>query len=234
MADYIVSTSITANVDLFEHSLSQFLRALSSVLQLSTMTSVKTPSVLWAQRSSATTKQKNFIYLTVNLRGIMHSTLKYTVTDTTISLKVNAKEGDEQCEYAFELDFHAEVVPKALEKCKTPQSVTIVIFKKDITARDWPQLSKTVLAYVKTDFSRWTWEGDESDDVDEDGSTDIINVDMDSSSAGTKNGGLLKQSNQGSAPPSVTTPATPQVLWAQRSSPTESMKLMLKTLQNPL
>lgn len=76
-----------------------------------------------------------------------------------------------------------------LEKCKTPQSVTIVIFKKDIIARYWPQLSKIVLAYVKTDFSRWTWEGDESDDVDEDGPTDIFSVDIDSSSAGSKIGG---------------------------------------------
>ena len=76
-----------------------------------------------------------------------------------------------------------------LEKHRTSQSVTIVIFKKDLTARDWPQLSKTVLPYVKTDFSRWTWEGDE---WDEDDSTEIINVNMDSSSAGTKSGEPLK------------------------------------------
>ena len=55
-----------------------------------------------------------------------------------------------------------------------------------MSARRWPRLSKTVLAYVETDFSRWTWEGDESDDVEEDNSTDINNVDLDSSSAGTE------------------------------------------------
>ncbi|KIM86377.1 hypothetical protein PILCRDRAFT_816309, partial [Piloderma croceum F 1598] len=158
------------------------------------------------------------------LLDIIHSTLKYTVTDTSISLNVHAKEGDQECEYAFELDFHAKVVPKALKKCLTSQSVTFVIFKKDITARHWPHLSKTVLPYVKTDFTRWTWEGDESDDMEEDSSTDIIDMDTDSSSAGTKSGELLKQPNRCSTPPSVTTPATPQVLWAQRSSPTEKMK----------
>ena len=63
-----------------------------------------------------------------------------------------------------------------------------------MSARYWPQLSKTALPYVKTDFSRWTWEGDESDldEVDETGSTDIINADMDSSSAGPKDGEPLK------------------------------------------
>jgi len=72
-----------------------------------------------------------------------------------------------------------------LEKCRTPQSVTIFIFKKDIAARSWPQLSKTALAYVKTDFSRWTWEGDESEE-DEDAQDETINMDMGSSSAGTE------------------------------------------------
>jgi hypothetical protein len=75
----------------------------------------------------------------------------------------------------------------------TPQSITIVLFKKNMSARRWPRLSKTMLAYVETDFSRCTWKGDESDDVEEDGSTDIINVDMDGSSAGMISGGLPKQ-----------------------------------------
>ena len=75
----------------------------------------------------------------------------------------------------------------------TLQSVIFVIFNKDITARYWPCLSKTVLPYVGTDFSRWTWEADESDGVEEDFSTDIINTDVNSSSAGTNSEGLLKQ-----------------------------------------
>ncbi|KAF9072229.1 CHAT domain-containing protein [Rhodocollybia butyracea] len=151
------------------------------------MASVKTPSVLWAQRSSATIKQKNFIYLTVSVRGIIHSTLEYNITNTTISLKVNGREGNEEHKYAFELDFYAEVIPdSASNNSSTPQSTTIVIFKKDIAHRSWPRLSKTTLAYVKTDWSRW--EDDESDDIDSDekSSIDSINTDRDSSSTGKK------------------------------------------------
>ena len=40
---------------------------------------------------------QNFIYLTVRLLGLIHSTLKYTVTDTSLSLNVNTKE----CKIAF-------------------------------------------------------------------------------------------------------------------------------------
>jgi len=42
------------------------------------------------------------------------------------------------------------------------------------------------------DSSRWTQEGDESDGVDEDGSADVSDVDMDSPSAGTESEELLK------------------------------------------
>jgi hypothetical protein len=51
-------------------------------------------------------------------------------------------------------------------------------------------LSKTALPYVKTDLSQLAWEGDESDDVEEDCSTNIINVS--SPSVGTESGGLLQ------------------------------------------
>ena len=71
--------------------------------------------------------------------------------------------------------------------------MTLIIFKKETSGQDWPQLSKPLLSYIKTDFSRWTWEEDESSDEDEDGSTDIINVDMDGFPTGTKGGGIMKQ-----------------------------------------
>jgi hypothetical protein len=80
-----------------------------------------------------------------------------------------------------------------VKKSVTPQSVTLVILKKDITARGWPRLSKTALPYVKTDFSRWTGEDDESDDMAEDGSSDTTNMGTGSSLSGIKSGGLLKQ-----------------------------------------
>ena len=50
-----------------------------------------------------------------------------------------------------------------------------------------------MLAYVETDFNRWTREGDESDDMEEDSSTDIINVDMDGSFARINSRGLSTQ-----------------------------------------
>lgn len=89
---------------------------------------------------------------------------------------------DTELKYAFKLDFYAEVVPEVRcqalsfsddfnlmvqvsEKCLTSRSITIALLKKHMNARYWPRLSKAVLAYVRTDFTRWTWEGDQADDV---------------------------------------------------------------------
>ena len=59
-----------------------------------------------------------------------------------------------------------------------------------MNAHHWPGLSKIVVAYVKTDFSRWTWEGDQSDDMDEYGSADIMDAERDSA---FENGQLLEE-----------------------------------------
>ena len=61
-----------------------------------------------------------------------------------------------------------------------------------MNAHHWPLLSKTVLAYVKPHFSRWTSEDDKGDDADE-GLIDSINVERDSTFTGTKSGQLLEE-----------------------------------------
>lgn len=56
-----------------------------------------------------------------------------------------------------------------------------------MNARYWPRLYKTpgLLPYVRTDFKRWTWEGDQSDD--------IINESTDGGKAEEVNGQYFRQ-----------------------------------------
>ncbi|KIM72156.1 hypothetical protein PILCRDRAFT_82145, partial [Piloderma croceum F 1598] len=123
--------------------------------------------VLWAQRSSATSKQQNIISLRVNAQDIAESTLKCTVTETSISFRAYAREDYKEREYAFDLDFYVEVIPEAVENHLTAECLLIILLKKQMNARYWPRLCKAggVLPYVRTDFKRWTWEGDQSDDI---------------------------------------------------------------------
>ncbi|KAH9485864.1 Protein wos2 [Psilocybe cubensis] len=212
------------------------------------MSAVKRPTLLWAQRSSSSIKQKNYIYLTVDLPGIVHSTVVYDITNTSFSLKANAKdEGEDDLEYTVAFDFHAKVEPPALVKQRTDHSVTFVIFKHDLTIRYWPRLSSNPeLTNVKTDFSRWTWEGDESDaPEDENQRVDVIDKNCgvrsvdptdtarpfpDSRWVAAPKGMFgdlfwpekLKTHNKG--PSSSMPSATPHLKWAQRSSATDKIK----------
>jgi hypothetical protein len=54
-----------------------------------------------------------------------------------------------------------------VDQCLTAQSFVVILLKKQVNARYWPRLQKAggVLPYVGTDFKRWTWEGDQSDDI---------------------------------------------------------------------
>ncbi|KIM72166.1 hypothetical protein PILCRDRAFT_82137, partial [Piloderma croceum F 1598] len=73
----------------------------------------------------------------------------------------------EEREYAFDLDFYADVIPEVVENHLTAECLMIILVKKQMDARYWPHLYKIegVLPYVATDFKRWTWEGDQSDDI---------------------------------------------------------------------
>lgn len=63
-----------------------------------------------------------------------------------------------------------------LEVHLTSRFVTVILFKKQINARDWSHLSKSVLDYVKSDFSRWTWNGDQADDMEKNSTVDIVSA----------------------------------------------------------
>ncbi|TFK30688.1 HSP20-like chaperone [Coprinopsis marcescibilis] len=142
---------------------------------------VQHPEVLWAQRSSESEAQNNIIYLTVNLPDIQPPTLEYKLTQTSISFK--AKVGDvtkniPEKEFAFDLDLFADVVPEeagaksdGLQESTsklTTRSFTAVIRKKEAQAEYWPRLTKEKVrnAFLKTDFSKWVDEDEQSGAVE--------------------------------------------------------------------
>jgi hypothetical protein len=76
-----------------------------------------------------------------------------------------------------------------MKKDVTEQCLTIILPKKHMDIQYWPRLQKEgVFPYIRTDFKRWSWEGEQSDDL-------IIAM-TDSHSPGTKNGPQVKISDQ--------------------------------------
>ncbi|KAI9572577.1 HSP20-like chaperone [Boletus coccyginus] len=119
------------------------------------------PEVLWAQRSSSTVPEKNVIYLTVNLPNIIESSLEYALTSTSISFKATTAG---QTDYAFNLDFFAEVDAEKSTSRVTSRSFVAVLRKKESQSEYWPRLTKEKVKtpFIKTDFGKWIDE-DEQD-----------------------------------------------------------------------
>jgi hypothetical protein len=69
----------------------------------------------------------------------------------------------------------------------TEECLTIILLKKQMNACYWSCLYKTggVLPDVRTDFKRWTWESNQSDD--------IINEDTDSDTPEEISGQYFRQ-----------------------------------------
>ncbi|KAG9057074.1 hypothetical protein FS842_008645 [Serendipita sp. 407] len=126
------------------------------------------PEVLWAQRSSDSSPEKNIVYLTVNLPDVIESTLQYDLSAT--GLKFKAKAGNEgkglqEKEYEFSIEFYDEVDPEQSSKRLSSRALDLILRKKTAKAEFWPKLYKGAkLQFVKTNFSKWVDE-DEQDET---------------------------------------------------------------------
>lgn len=102
---------------------------------------------------------QNVVMLTINVPNLPPS-VKLDLQPTGFDF--HAKTGDsakgiQDKEYAFHLDFFAEVEPKESKVSQTSKSLYLVLRKKEASADYWPRLSKdkTRLHNVKTDFAKW-------------------------------------------------------------------------------
>ena len=87
------------------------------------------PTVLWAQRADV-------IYLTVQLTDIKNE--KITLDEKKLLFFSQGKDGTD---YAFESEFHKDIVPKESKLSVTARQAQFVIHKKQVEGY-WPRLTK--------------------------------------------------------------------------------------------
>lgn len=131
-------------------------------------TTQQTPEVLWAQRSSSTDPEKNFIYLTISVPDVPASNLKLdlkpqglTFTGHSDSLKRT---------YHLELEFYDEIDVDNSKTNHTGKNVELKLRKKELKAEYWPRLLKDAkkVHYLKTDFDKWVDEDEQNEAPEED------------------------------------------------------------------
>ncbi|EHN01525.1 Sba1p [Saccharomyces cerevisiae x Saccharomyces kudriavzevii VIN7] len=130
------------------------------------------PQVAWAQRSSTTDPERNYVLMTVSIADCDAPEL--TIKPTYIELKAQSKPhvGDESVHhYQLHIDLYKEIIPeKTMHKVANGQHYFLKLYKKDLESEYWPRLTKEKMrySYIKTDFDKWVDE-DEQDEVEVEG-----------------------------------------------------------------
>lgn len=106
----------------------------------------------WAQRSSATEPEKNFIYLTIAAPDVPKIDLDLKPTSLTFSGTSETK----KTTYHVELEFYAEIDVENSKTHHTSRDVLLVLRKKELKEEYWPRLLKDdkKMHFLKTDFDK--------------------------------------------------------------------------------
>jgi len=111
-------------------------------------------SVLWAQRSSTSDPEKNYIFLTISAPDVPNKSFKVDLKPT--SLTFTGHSDTKKTTYHVELEFYAEIDPENSKTNHTSRDVEFVLRKKDMKLEYWPRLLKESKKahFLKTDFDK--------------------------------------------------------------------------------
>lgn len=126
------------------------------------------PPVLWAQRSSDSDPEKNYIYLTIVVPDVPKDSLKLDIKDQ--SLAFSGRSDTLKRAYHLELELYGVVDPDKTKILHTGMKIEVKLQKKELAEEFWPRLTKEKAKYhfLKTDFDRWVDEDEQDEAAEED------------------------------------------------------------------
>jgi hypothetical protein len=129
---------------------------------------VRQPAVLWAQRSSNSDPEKNFIYLTISVPDVPRENLKLDLKPTGLSFTGHSDTLKKT--YHVELEFYAEIDPAESKVNHSARDVEMKLRKKELNESYWPRLLKDTKKqhFLKTDFDKWVDEDEQNEAADDD------------------------------------------------------------------
>ena len=111
-------------------------------------------SVEWAQRSSDSEADKNFIYLKIEAADVPNDQMTLDLQSTGLTFK--GYSNSKKATYAVSLEFYAEVDPAKSPVHHSARDVELKLQKKNLDAKFWPRLLKDTkkMHFLKTDFDK--------------------------------------------------------------------------------
>lgn len=133
---------------------------------MSTSAKTTTPEVLWAQRSSDSNPEKNYIYITISAPDAP----KIDVDLKSTSLTFTGNSDTKNTRYHVELQLYGEIDTENSKTHHTSRGVEFVLRKKELKSEYWPRLLKESkrVHFLKTDFDKWVDEDEQDGAVEED------------------------------------------------------------------
>ncbi|EKV05721.1 Hsp90 binding co-chaperone (Sba1), putative [Penicillium digitatum] len=130
------------------------------------MSQALTPEVTWAQRSSDSDPERNFLYVNIKVAEVPKADATLSITEKNVSFKGTSRKG---VTYNVSLDLFAEIDPENSKVNHTDRDVELVLRKKELKEEFWPRLleNKQKMHFLKTNFDKWVDE-DEQDEAGED------------------------------------------------------------------
>ncbi|KAI0440998.1 HSP20-like chaperone [Xylaria telfairii] len=127
-----------------------------------------TPEVLWAQRSSKTDAEKNFVYLTISVPDVPKENLKLDLKANSLAFHGHSETLKRT--YHLEINFFDEIDVENSKIHHTARNVEMKLRKKDLKEEYWPRLLKDAakVQFVKTDFDKWVDEDEQNEVADDD------------------------------------------------------------------
>ncbi|KAJ5757543.1 uncharacterized protein N7511_006237 [Penicillium nucicola] len=130
------------------------------------MSQTLTPEVTWAQRSSDSEPERNYLYVNIKTPDVPKADASLSITEKNVTFKGPSRKG---VTYSVSLDLFGEIDPENSKVNHTDRDVELVLRKKELKLEFWPRLleSKQKMHFLKTDFDKWVDE-DEQDEAGED------------------------------------------------------------------
>ncbi|KAI9660265.1 MAG: hypothetical protein M1831_003573 [Alyxoria varia] len=125
------------------------------------------PEVKWAQRSSESDAEKNFIYLTISVPDVPTKDMKLDLKPSSLTFEGHSE--TKKATYHVEIELWGEIDPDQSKVNHSARDVEMKLQKKELKEEYWPRLLKDNIKVhnIKTDFDKWVDE-DEQEGVPDD------------------------------------------------------------------
>jgi hypothetical protein len=110
--------------------------------------------VLWAQRSSTSDPEKNYIYLTISVPDVPKSSLKLDLKPT--GLTFTGTSDTKKTTYHLDLEFYGEIDVENSKTNHSAKDIEMILRKKELKEEYWPRLmkDKAKVHFLRTDFDK--------------------------------------------------------------------------------